>query len=511
MDPVSIIALIEGSLSLALQCGSVAKSLSDIAGKHKYAQLTILSISQGLETIQLAWSQIGEWSQNYSPENGPDNEEFLRRLHKFLENGAIIMSALEEDLLPYQADSLSFKQRSKAVWNERTLQDHQNRISHQATAMTCLLQAIQLKSSQARNQVLDEAAPVLRKSDESAYSIVPSRMSRFSIPSSASLSSADLSYHRLSFEDALFTARVYKRNYRNPLIGRLFKSRRQQLQGRERGQGHVSSSSALSDAFSGEVKPVTSVHDEMQSQRLFAVQRVIKQNCFSVEDIRLLQACGVGDRGHVLNNLRKRRQSQNSRFFQQELSSLGIILEAVINGQTEVVKILLDFDIPIDGHWGPCGWNLLQFAAHRGDSTMAEFLLSLDVPTFAYDYSRGSHPLHIAAHVGSLDVTRALLDTGVLPSVLDIDGFQPLHVVSTYPNRSDQIALLIRNGAEVDAEVPSNIRTWQRRPLQLACANGRIENVQTLLELGAEPNVSESLFDTPLGLAIQKDSVDIAF
>ena len=64
-----------------------------------------------------------------------------------------------------------------------------------------------------------------QKSDESAYSIVPSRMSsRLSISTRQSLGSDNhLSYHRLSFEDDLFTAKVYKRSYRTPLIKRLFR------------------------------------------------------------------------------------------------------------------------------------------------------------------------------------------------------------------------------------------------------------------------------------------------
>lgn len=35
--------------------------------------------------------------------------------------------------------------------------------------------------------------------------------------------SADLVYRKLSFENALFTARVYKRNFRNQKIRRLFR------------------------------------------------------------------------------------------------------------------------------------------------------------------------------------------------------------------------------------------------------------------------------------------------
>lgn len=191
---------------------------------------------QGLDTIQLAWSQFGDWSQKYILETAGDGEVLLQRLQRSLENGIIIMDALEGDLKPYQSNNLSFMQRSKAIWNENTLRGHQDRISHQALAMTCLLQAIQLKSSPARTRLMDEAEPMLRRSDESAYSItsiVPSRMfSRVSKSNyrnstgGTSVASAEMSYRLLSFENDLFTATAYKRNYRNPLIEHLFTSRR---------------------------------------------------------------------------------------------------------------------------------------------------------------------------------------------------------------------------------------------------------------------------------------------
>ena len=53
MDPVSIVGLVEGSLSLAVQCGSVAKSLNTLAGQYKYAQLTISTMVQNLDIMHL--------------------------------------------------------------------------------------------------------------------------------------------------------------------------------------------------------------------------------------------------------------------------------------------------------------------------------------------------------------------------------------------------------------------------------------------------------------------------
>lgn len=65
---------------------------------------------------------------------------------------------------------------------------------------------------------------MLRAADESAWTIVNSRAST-SIrdrDSLVSVESAELIYRRLSCEDDLFTARVYKRNFRNRKIGELF-------------------------------------------------------------------------------------------------------------------------------------------------------------------------------------------------------------------------------------------------------------------------------------------------
>ena len=72
-----------------------------------------------------------------------------------------------------------------------------------------------------RRQSLNVNVDLLRKSDESAHTIVPSSLS-ISNPSISSpdgsfvseASESSLIYRELAFDDDLFTARVYKRNYR---------------------------------------------------------------------------------------------------------------------------------------------------------------------------------------------------------------------------------------------------------------------------------------------------------
>ena len=62
MDLVIIVQIVEGLLSLLLQCGHATKTLNDIAAKYRYAELTIISMIRDLDTTQLAWNQIGDWS-----------------------------------------------------------------------------------------------------------------------------------------------------------------------------------------------------------------------------------------------------------------------------------------------------------------------------------------------------------------------------------------------------------------------------------------------------------------
>lgn len=141
MDPVSVVGLVEGSISLAVQCGSVAKSLNSLAGQYKYAKLTISTMVQNLDIMQLAWDRIGAWSKDFTP---TDNSGFTHRLENFLGTGFMVLDALQQDLQSYDAAHTTFAQRSRLVWNEGTLQGHQNRIRDQAQSMSLLLQAIQL-------------------------------------------------------------------------------------------------------------------------------------------------------------------------------------------------------------------------------------------------------------------------------------------------------------------------------------------------------------------------------
>ena len=144
-DPVTIVQVVSAATGLVGQCASVAKSLHDIAGKYKNARLTLSSMIQELDTIEMAWSRITEWSRDYSDELLA-NDRLPERLANSLECGTLVMSALQADFASFKTNTktLGFRQRSRLVWNENLLRDHQDRIRGQATSMTLLLQVLKL-------------------------------------------------------------------------------------------------------------------------------------------------------------------------------------------------------------------------------------------------------------------------------------------------------------------------------------------------------------------------------
>lgn len=104
---------------------------------------------------------------------------------------------------------------------------------YRETTMSCQRLTLCRPTPKATTSLLQQSEKQFMKSDESAFSIVPSRMSsRLSMSTDQSTGHRDsissytsMVYRQLSFEDDLFTARVYKRNYRSLRLQRFWKQR----------------------------------------------------------------------------------------------------------------------------------------------------------------------------------------------------------------------------------------------------------------------------------------------
>ena len=128
VDPLSIVSVVEGSIGLALQCGSAAKALNNLIARFKNSELTIMAMVEEVETIKFAWTRIREWFEGQG--NEAIDDRFLERLSKSLRCGTLVISALVQDFADFDngTTTISFKKRSRMAWNERTLMDHQQRI-----------------------------------------------------------------------------------------------------------------------------------------------------------------------------------------------------------------------------------------------------------------------------------------------------------------------------------------------------------------------------------------------
>jgi len=142
MEAISAISLISSCASLAKTCISVSKTLTDLAEKYKQAELTLHSLSAECETIELAWSRIECWASK-NMDSIDDFDELLTRLAKSIHIGKLVMTELEKDLQNLHRPG-NLLWRTRLVWNETVMRDHQHRLRGQVGALVLLLEAIQL-------------------------------------------------------------------------------------------------------------------------------------------------------------------------------------------------------------------------------------------------------------------------------------------------------------------------------------------------------------------------------
>ena len=548
-DPISVISLVEGFIGLVLQCGSVAKTLSDMIAKFRTAEVAITSLIQEVETIQFAWSRIKGWSEDHA--EAATDSQFVKRLEKSLECGTLILSAIEQDLADYKdrADNASFVRRSKMAWNERAFLDHQHRVRGQVQAMTLLLQVSQLSTSKAQTKLLKKKEKAFKASDESAYSIVPSRMSSHMSVSARSrdsvltIESQELVYSPLSFEDDLFTARVYKRNYRNPWINSLVKLHRgKKREGRRvptakletSGDGQsllslstgtytptimsveVSRSSPLNQeipledlrpVFPGPALPAETKADptglEGSVKLSGSVQSTFEQRPRTSSGPRdrrmdssvnpMYPAEGQSDISAAINpapadsphmnkesNVAVGRPSTASEAQYRMKQSL---LLAVREGNLDAVRTLIHLGAEVNPQ-RVLDEPPLHLAVCRRDVSMTELLLQ-EGANYAREWRR-TLPIHQACKDADIRIARMLLDAGASASSLDAQQEQPLHTLLSRQflmfNASNLIDLLISRGADINARTRTD-----KTPLHLSCERDDVGSVRALLVHGADP------------------------
>ena len=340
------------------------------------------------------------------------------------------------------------------------------------------------------------------KSDESAFSIVPSRMSsRVSLSTIQTSdrdrirSSESLVYRQLNFEDDLFTARVYKRNYRTS-----------EYQGSHK-QNPERDIEAV-DPRNGNPKSSELANLSVLDQTLTISDRNISTDQKYKDFIR---ACRKGDKDEVSKVLKTSSIDGGtmalSLLLSRKCDSVQFcpIHATVFGGHLDVMEILLQRApseysenlgsllfcrgtyVVVHGHKQPSG-PPLHVAAYNGELSMVQLLLRTGAPINA-ESDHGVQAIHLAAKTGSIEVLAVLIAAGAILNCRDYKRRQPMHY-SSQSQRPEVIKYLAKKGADIDGFSDTN----QITPLGFACKKGIDTNVKALLSLGAL--VTSPILDT---------------
>ena len=332
------------------------------------------------------------------------------------------------------------------------------------------------------------------KSDESALSIVPSNLSsRLSLSTTKTGRNDDIGcdsslvYRRLSFEDELVTAGVYKRNYRNPRL----QSRRERN----------------SDP---DYETVIFSQDEHPGKEIVQLEPRRFSGGINTSEISAKTAKKNAEENSKYQAIGSIEVSRTFSVSSEEIdNNLKFCVSSSISGRVGYFDVRL---VQNQAH----GFSLLASASYvnlvmacgRGDHDSVKLQLAvassktsehLEGPFFSGAYLSGSlHfcPINATISNGHVEVMKTLLQFAeqktnlvqVVEKVIggtEIDHWRPLHV-ATMKGNLRMVNLLLLKGASVFSKTGLGIQA-----IHLAARIGSMELLMALIDAGADLNCAD--------------------
>lgn len=319
-----------------------------------------------------------------------------------------------------------------------------------------------------------------------------------------------IGYRPLSFEERLFTSKVYMRNCKNMMIKEMSKAKiKLKPNSTATATAQISTDwEAIRDELESD-SLLTSCEVSINDNETIRCQHFIdsrprlseEYNTAGVSgptsDNELIQACEQGD-SIAIKRLLLRGIDLHTRFMKDQYCGLTAIHVATTFGNVNVIEALLGYGCRVEEEetWGKR--RPLHFAARSGNIFVVKLLLLHNAQVDAKSRN-GIQPIHLASRSGSIEVLDVLIGAGAAVDCSDWLGHQPLHCASMVPNQSDVIMHLKRKGADIEAKASDG-----SRPLRLACTSGS-SNLQTLIELGAKMDYDDGS-ESALETAVRRDS-----
>ncbi|KAE8446167.1 hypothetical protein EG329_012392 [Mollisiaceae sp. DMI_Dod_QoI] len=226
MDPFTIATIV---LKVTAASLSTAKAVYAIRNKYNNAPLSIVTICSETSIISACLSQLQTilCRNTDIPLLLDSRPELAHALDASLTGCTVLFSCLDEEILKITAHyseqgDLSFKGKTKAVWNHERLRELLDGLRGQQIAINLLIQLVQLDSLGEIQQMLAQNRPILTESIKRTQSLrhshpqvvfppsVFSQDDRQSIYSNAP-SITGASELEFDFDDLIVNSRVYRR------------------------------------------------------------------------------------------------------------------------------------------------------------------------------------------------------------------------------------------------------------------------------------------------------------
>ena len=347
-----------------------------------------------------------------------------------------------------------------------------------------------------------------------------SRISAYSRDSRRqSVESTEIVYQELSIDDDLFTARVYKRNYRNN--GMQYHSNAQQAKSSLGGNGidyQISSKlpvtlsrcvwAASVDylAFARRSAEVTIEGPSIEHLSLtpgFSLHK--DSDCLPYPYVcKFVEGCDLKKLFRVLSLTTERFKEWK----------LCILYEACKQNNRDLVKALLDHGVWKDGYRPTgtaaqlCQTTPMHVAVHSAGVEIVELLIeeTATMEPLYWEDENGYQPLHIACHQGSLMMVTLLIEAGAnVNSSSPRTKDQPIHLATKYAANDPLIvSYLLKHGANPKAQTVQGDTA-----LHLSCMNNSLDKMTALL---AQPVLLETENHqgwTPLHVACRYGSLEL--
>ncbi|EXJ64985.1 hypothetical protein A1O7_01324 [Cladophialophora yegresii CBS 114405] len=561
MDPGSILGLLGSAGAITACIVGTLKDLADLRAKFAVADTNIKLLKSELTAIKSALDRIHDWAKYNLEEDQTQAPKLGEGLGAILEGCRVAMEVLAEDVADLlhsntleQGQShlrLGFRDKTRLVWHESALKDHQERLSRQTGALHLLLTAIQCtniseqtrllrtpENQQKIQDVVDDTSTIRAARSQRASIISPSIKSGPStIPSRAFPFDEELLR-----TDAYLNATHHQRSKSDSRRDTVLRRPELNIQIQDHllvDEGYDTMSRTTSDSApsASHLSPTWSRGSTSRPLRPYETNPVRASDSGNVYKIQTANLTGRFDSSSRLpysplqsptvktldrkksfwHSLRRKSDSAIEEHNRQQETKSPIpgsqrgkkgfenkfhtsvdlstsaarkcppIVRAAQTGSIDEIESLLEAHADIEESYRPIGRNAMAVAAHCGNAEVVELLLRYGARISQQDNLHYT-PLHLAASRGHVGVLQLLVSEDVPLEEKGPHDKSALRL-SCDGGHLEAAELLLVHGAKVNARDKSNLTS-----LHAAAQRGDFHTVALLINYGAHVSAKDAKF-----------------